>query len=164
VKLFRVGYSLEEVNKFVHQLFDVKGDHNADSLIQASRSLVSAIYWMLDNWYWAQKIELFNVADTAKVNRYRIGFWLASVLLSLPSAFKAFVVARSAVKRDDPKTQQAANVSTANLLRLGSDVVVASSFAVTAEVIPPLFTVHEGIVGLSGVASGAAGVYMTLYK
>ena len=163
-KLFRVGYSLEELSKLVHQLLDVKGGHNLDSALQAARSLASAIYWLLDNWYWAQKIELFNVADTAKVNRYRIGFWLSSVLLSLPSAFKAYATARAAVKRDEPKTQQAVNLQAANLVRLGSDVVVAASFAVTAEVLPPLFEVHEGIVGLAGVTSGVAGVYMTLSK
>lgn len=148
----------------MHQVLDVKGGHNAETVLQAARSLASAIYWAFDNWYWAQKLELFNVADTAKVNRYRIGFWLASVLLSLPPAFRAFSAARAAVKRDDPKTQAAATSQAANMLRLGSDLVVAASFAVTAEVLPPLFEVHEGVVGLAGVTSGVAGVYMTLSK
>jgi hypothetical protein len=108
---------------------------------------------------------IFSLSNLArKVNRYRIGFWLVSVLLSLPPAFQAYATARAAVKRDDPKTKQAAANQSANLLRLGTDLVVASSFAVAAEVIPPVFEVHEGIVGLAGVTSGLAGVYMTLNK
>jgi hypothetical protein len=133
-------------------------------LIAATRALAAAVYWGLDNLYWAQKMELFQVADTARVNRYRISFWLASIVLSLQPAIKAYLIARAAVKRDEPKTQQALNAQTANLVRLGGDLVVSSSFAVAAEVMPPVFDVHDGIVGIAGVASGAAGLYMTLQK
>lgn len=55
--------------------------------------------------------------------------------------------------------EAAVSRETANVVRVAGDLVVASSFAVSAEVIPPLFEVHEGIVGLSGVVSGAAGLF-----
>ncbi len=162
-KLTRVGYWMEEVVKVV-QALDVRGPQTAESLLAAVRAASAAVYWGLDNLYWAQKLELFQVADTARVNRFRIAFWLASVLLSLQPAFKSYMTARRGVKRDEPKTQTALNVQSANIIRLAGDVVVASSFAVAAEVLPPLFEVHEGVVGLAGVTSGVAGLYMTLNK
>ena len=154
---------MEELTKLA-QALDVKGGHSAESLLAAARAVAAALFWGLDNLYWAQKMELFQVADTGRVNRYRIGMWLASVLLSLQPAIRAYLMARAAVKRDEPKTQQALNVQTANLVRLGGDVIVASSFAVAAEVLPPVFEVHDGIIGIAGVASGAAGLFMTLQK
>ncbi len=34
---------------------------------------------------------------------------------------------------------------------------MSSSFAVQTEVLPPIFPVHEGVIGIAGVASGVAG-------
>jgi hypothetical protein len=56
------------------------------------------------------------------------------------------------------------NAQTANLIRAGGDLVVSSSFAVGVEVIPPLFEPHQGLVGSSGVVSGASGLYNSWYK
>jgi hypothetical protein len=162
-KLTRVGYWLEELGKLA-QALEVKGGHTTDSVIAAARALTAVVFWSMDNLYWAQKMELFQVADTTRVNKLRISFWLASVVLALQPAIKGYLIARAAVKRDEPKTQQALNAQTANLVRVGGDLVVASSFAVAAEVVPPLFEVHDGIVGIAGVASGVAGLYMTLQK
>lgn len=75
-------------------------------MLAALRNLCSAIYYGLDNWYWAQKMDLFQAADTAKVgtvlcpcvflmhvqvNRMRIAFWLASVALGIHPAVKAYL-------------------------------------------------------------------------
>jgi hypothetical protein len=66
-QLFRLGFSLEEFSKLVHQVLDVRGGHTPDTMLAAARSLASGVYWFLDNLYWAQKVEIFNVADNAKV-------------------------------------------------------------------------------------------------
>lgn len=158
-KMYRLGYSLEEFSKLLSL---ARLGHLASSPEQAlasSRALASLVFWLLDNLYWARKVELLP-GDTATLNRWRIGFWLASVVLAAPPAARAWLASRGAARRDE-KTH--AN-NTANAVRVGGDLVVASSFAVATGVLPPLFEVHEGLVGIAGVVSGVAGLYMSLNK
>ncbi len=62
---------------------------NFDRGLTAVRSFVGIFYWLLDNWYWAQKMEMFMLADTARINRARIGAWLTTVLLAFYPAIQA---------------------------------------------------------------------------
>ena len=93
-----------------------------------------------------------------------MAFWFASVLLSLLPTIKAYLRARRAVKRDEPKTELAAAQASASLVRAGCDLVVSSSYAINADVIPPLYSTHDGLVGIAGAVSGAVGFYQAWTK
>jgi hypothetical protein len=67
----------------------VQGSWDVDRISAATRSFVNVIYWALDNWYWAQKMEMFTIADTTTVNRFRVAAWFTSVLLAFHPAIQA---------------------------------------------------------------------------
>lgn len=89
-KLFRVGFSLEDFGKFIASLCRCNTKiWTVDAANASLRSFVNIFYWLLDNWCWAQKMEMFTIADTARVNRARIAAWFASVLLAVYPTLQA---------------------------------------------------------------------------
>lgn len=157
-KLFRLGYCLEEFAKFVRVL-EFPNGLNVESFLLVLRHFVATIYWSLDNIYWMQKMDFYQMVDAKKLNRYRIGFWLVSTVLALQPTLKAYLTARAAVKSDDKKSQQTLTVQQSNVVRVTGDLIVSSSMAIQQEVIPEIFQPHEGLIGLSGVIAGMAGLF-----
>lgn len=155
-KMFRLGYWIGELKKFAAQM--ESKPRTTMEILATLRVGISTIYWLMDNIYWMHKMEIV-IGDTNRVNRYRIFFWLLTVLLSVPPTASAYVKARNSVKKDIPKTHVALNHASADMVRIGADLLVSSSYAINAQVIPALYTTHEGLIGLAGVASGVAGFF-----
>ena len=150
-----------KIKKLTKMLEEAK--HSPESILAMIRLVFSTVYYMLDNTYWAYKMGIVT-GDTARVNRYRVAFWLITTVLTVPPTVTAYLKARRSVKKEVPKTQLALRQAEANAVRVGADLLVSSSYAINADVIPAVFATHEGLIGLAGVVSGASGLYTVWNK